>query len=131
MECHAENFSQMKCASVCTLRDLLVAAEAVGDHQPVGGGLADGREEFEFADGDGDIVFVALEAEGAGHAAATGSGRLELDADAAQDGFFGGHLHERFVMAVAVKDGLTVYLGRGEMRGVDFEEFAEQESLAG
>ena len=124
MECHAENFSQMKCASVCTLRDLLVAAEAVGDHQPVGGGLADGREEFEFADGDGDIVFVALEAEGAGHAAATGSGRLEVDADAAENGFFRSHLHKRFLVAVAVEDSWTIKFRRGEMRSVGFEEFA-------
>lgn len=91
--------------------DLFAATEAVGDDEPVVGGLADGGHEFEFADGDGDVVFVALEAEGAGHAAAAGCGALEVDAEAAEDGLFGSHLGERFVMAVAVEKRLAIELG--------------------
>ena len=82
--------------------DLFAATEAVGDDEPVGGGLANCGQEFEFADGLGDIVFVVLKAEGAGHAAAAGSGTVEVDADPAQDGLLGGHLHNGFVMAVSV-----------------------------
>ena len=92
------------------LGDLLAATESVGDDQPVGGRVADGGEKFEFADGRGDVVLVALEAEGAGHAAASGSGLVEVDAEAAEEGFFGGHLHDGLVMAVSVEQGFAVEL---------------------
>ena len=83
----------MKSAALRALCDLFAAAEAVGDDQPILGGMANGGEEFEFADGHGDSVFVAFEAEGAGHAAAPRGRGLEVDADAVQDGFFRSHLH--------------------------------------
>ena len=110
--------------------DLLAATEAVGDDEPVGWGAANGREEFEFADGHGDVIFLAFEAEGAGHTAATGSGALEVDAEAAQEGLFGGHLHERFLMAVAVEDGFAVERRKQKVRGMGFDEFAKEKSLA-
>ncbi len=68
-----------------------------------------------------------MEAEGAGHAATARGGRVKVDAEAAQEGFFGGHLHQRFVMAVAVEQCLAVKTR--ELDVVIFEEFAEQESL--
>ena len=110
--------------------DLFAATETVGNDEPVGWRLADGGKKFEFADGDGDFVLIWFKTEGAGHAAATGSRSVEVDADAAQDGLFGGHLHQGFVMAVAVEDRFAIELGQRDMRGVSFEEFAEQESLA-
>ena len=71
-----------------------------------------------------------VEAEGAGHAAASGSGRLEVDAEAAQERFFGGHLHDGFVMAVAVEQGFARELrAAGRCAQFLFEEFAEQECL--
>ena len=85
------------------LGDLLPAAEAVGDDQPVVRCLADGGEEFELSDGLGDFVVLGVEAEGSGHAAASGGGSREVDAEAAEEGFLGGHLHDGFVMAMAVK----------------------------
>jgi hypothetical protein len=97
------------------LGDLLAAAESVGDDEPVGGGTADGREKFEFADGLGDVVVVVLEAEGSGHAAASGSWGLEVDADAVEERFFGGHLHDGFVVAVSVEEG---FAGELRQRGV-------------
>ena len=114
----------MEGAAVGHLGDLLAAAEAIGDDQPVGGGAANGGEEFEFADGLGDFVFVVFEAEGAGHAAASGGGGLEGDAEAAQEGFFGGHLHDGFVVAVAVEQGFAVELGQ---RGGGVIQFLFQE----
>ena len=95
------------------------------------GGAADGGEEFEFTDGDGDVVFIGFETEGTGHAAASGSGSLEVDTEAAENGFFGVHLHKRFLMAVAVEKGFAVEFANREVRGVGFEEFAEEQSLAG
>src|SRR5580692_9514797 len=117
----------MEGAAVGHLGDLLAAAEAIGDDQPVGGGAANGGEEFEFADGGGNFVFVALEAERSGHAAASGRGGLEVDAEAAQKRFLGGHLHDGFVMAVAVEQRFAVELRERGYRGVEFalEKFAE------
>ena len=51
MECHLEDFGEMEGVAVGCLRNLFPAAEAVGDHEPIGRGLADGGQEFEFADG--------------------------------------------------------------------------------
>ncbi len=111
------------------LGDLLAAAESVGDDEPVGGGLADGGEKFEFADGFGDLIFVVLEAEGSGHAATSGGGRPEVDADAVQERLFRGHLHDRFVVAVAVEQGFAIELWERSAAGIFLEEFAEQECL--
>jgi hypothetical protein len=47
-----------------------------------------------------------------------GAGDLEVDAEAAQEGFFGGHLHDGFVMAVAVEERFAVQLGQRENVGV-------------
>jgi diadenosine tetraphosphatase ApaH/serine/threonine PP2A family protein phosphatase len=129
LERHLQDFGEVKGVTAGALGDLLAAAESVGDDEPVGWGLADRGQKFEFADSGGDFVFVVVESEGAGHAAASRGGRLEIDANAAQEGFFGGHLHDRLVMAVAVEQGFAGELReRGEARVV-LEEFAEQERL--
>jgi hypothetical protein len=49
---------------------------------------------------------------------------LEVDAEAAQDRLFGGHLHEGFVVAVAVQERFAIQLGQRKMLGVSFEELA-------
>src|SRR5882672_2133398 len=113
-----------------TLGNLFAATEAVGDDQPVGRSLADGWHQFEFADGDGDVVFIGFEAEGASHAATAGGGTLEVDAEAAEDGLFGGHLHEGFVMAVAVEERFALEVRQWETPRVGFEELAKKKSLA-
>src|SRR5580693_872183 len=99
-----QNLGQVKGMAGSALGDLFAATKAVSDDQPVGRSAADGGEEFEFADGDRNIIFVGFEAEGAGHAAAAGSGALEIDTQPAQDGLFSGHLHQGFVMAVAMEE---------------------------
>src|SRR5580700_3725840 len=120
----------MKRMPVRALGDLLAAAESVGDDQPVGRGMADGGKEFQFTDRDGNIVLIGFKAEGTRHAAAAGSWSVELDPDPAQNGFFCGHLHQGFVMAVTVQERFAVEPWQRETLGVGFEEFAEQKSLA-
>ena len=71
----------------------------------------------------------SLEAEGASHAAASRSGGLEVDADAAQQRFLGGHLHDGLVMAVSVQQRLALEVRQRRIPGVEFEKFAEQEGL--
>ena len=125
-----EDFGQVEGAAGSALGDLFTATETIGDDEPVGWCLADGGEEFEFADGHRNVIFVCFKAEGAGHAAAAGSGALEIDAEAVEDGFFGGHLHQGFLMAVAVKNCFAVEWREQDMGSVGFEKLAEQESLA-
>ena len=126
---HLEDFGQVQGVPVGLLGDLLAAAETVGYDQPVGGSLADGGEEFQFAYGFRNGVFISFEAEGSGHAAASGGGRGVVDAHALEDGFFGGHLHDRFVVAVAVDQSAAGEFGEREIFGALLEKFAEQEDL--
>lgn len=125
-----QNFCQVHRVARRGLRNLFAAAETIGDDEPVGGSVADGRKKLELADGLGDFIFIALEAKRASHSAASGSGSGEVDADAAKERFFGGHFHDGFVMAVAVKKSAAVELRDRKVRSVFFEEFAEQECLA-
>jgi hypothetical protein len=117
---HLQDLGQMQRVAICTLSDLFAAAEAIGDYEPVSRGFADGGEKFEFADRDRNLIFLGLETKRAGHPAATGGGALEVDAQAAQDGLLGSHLHDGFVMAVAVEERLTVELRQGEILRVGF-----------
>jgi hypothetical protein len=55
---------------------------------------------------------------------------LEVDAEAVEKRFFGGHLHDRFVMAVSVEQGFAWELRELRVGSeVLFEELAEQERL--
>ena len=106
VERHLQDFREVEGVAGGALGDLFAAAEAVGDDEPVPRGFTDCGEKFEFADGGGNVIFlfISFEAEGASHAAASGSWGLEVDADAVQQRFFGGHLHDGFVMTVSVKE---------------------------
>ena len=119
---HLHDFRQVEGVAGRGLGDLLAATEAVGDDQPVGRGVADGGEKFEFADGDRQVVlvFIPFEAEGACHAAAAGGGAAEVDAQAVQDGLFRRHLHEGLVVAVSVEERFAVQLGQWDIRGEGF-----------
>ena len=119
----------MEGVAVGLLRDLFAAAETVGYDQPVGGSLADGGEEFEFSDGFGDVVFIFFEAEGSGHAAAAGGGRGVVDAHAMEDGFFGGHSHDGFMVAVAVDESAAGEFRERKIFRALIEKLAEQEDL--
>jgi hypothetical protein len=55
---------------------------------------------------------------------------LEVDAEAVEKRFFGGHLHDGFVMAVSVEQGFARELRKLRVgREFLFEELAEQERL--
>ncbi len=106
-----------------TLGDLFAATETVGEDQPVVGSLADGGKKFHLADGDGEVVLFGFEAERAGHAAAPGGRSLEVNAEAAQDGLFGRHFHQGFVMAVSMEECFAIEAGQREVLRSGFEEF--------
>jgi len=67
------------------VRNLLAAAESVGDDEGVGLGFADGGKEHALADLHGDLVVLALVAEGAGEAAATGVEHLGIEPGARRE----------------------------------------------
>ena len=113
------------------LGDLFAATEAVGDDQAVGRGLADGGQEFQFADRHRDVVFLFVEAERAGHAAAARRRGAPVDAHFAEDRLLIGHFHERLVMAVAVDEGLDRELRKLKVGGFLFQKLAQQEGLPG
>ena len=50
VERELEDFGQVERAARRALGDLFAATETVGDDEPIGWRLADGRQEFEFAD---------------------------------------------------------------------------------
>ncbi len=126
---HLQDFGQVQGVTVGFLGDLFAATEAVGNDEPVGRRLPDGGKKFQFADGARDFVLLFLKTKSASHAAASGRGRGEVDAHAAEDGFLGSHLHDGFVMAVAVNQRFAGELRDREIFGVLLKEFAEQEDL--
>src|SRR6201997_720263 len=119
----------MEGVAVRGLANLLAAAESVGDHQPVWRSLADGGEEFEFADGGGDVVLFGFKSERAGHAATAGSWRLEIKADAGEDCLFGIHFEDGLVVTMAVDDGLAPELRERAQHAVAVKKFAEEVAL--
>jgi len=128
-EGHLQNFGEVEGVAVGFLGDLLAATKTVGDDEPVGGSLADGGQEFEFADGFRNLVFFFFEAERSSHAAASGRGCGEVDTYALQHSFLGGHLHDGLVMAMSVNERSARQFGKREILCALFKKFAEQEDL--
>src|SRR5580704_8194407 len=74
---HLEHFGEMQCVAVRLLGNLLAATETVGNDEPVSRSLANGGQQFKFADGFRNFVFVFFKAERSGHAAASRRRRCE------------------------------------------------------
>ena len=115
------------------LGDLLAATEAGGNDQGVFGCLAHGGEEHLLADRDRHVVALPLlEAEGAGHTAAAGVEHLQIEPEIAQHLHRVVHVEDRFLMAVAVEQGLALQPGEIDrvLSLLMGQEFAEGEDLA-
>jgi len=125
-----DDFREVDGAAAGVLRDLLAAAEAIGNEDGLGRSGADGGQENAFAESLGDFKLVAFEAEGAGHAAAAGVEQIDVGAGAPEQFQFRCHLHQGFVMAVPLDDDFAAgMLGGMEVRGVPGEKLAEQQGL--
>ena len=68
-----EYFGEVDGGAPGSLADLLAAAEAVGDHGGLRGGVAHGGKQGLLADRLGHAIVCGLEPERAGHAAAAGA----------------------------------------------------------
>src|SRR5438067_953355 len=112
-----------------TWANLFPAAKAVGDNQVVGWGFADCGQKLQLADGDGNVVFIFFEAEGARHAATSRRRRIEINAHLFQNGFFVGHLHDRFVVTVPMNQGLARKPGQMKVLSFALQKFAQQKRL--
>src|SRR3954469_1196450 len=127
---HPQHLRRMQRTAAGLLGDLLAATEARGNDQGVLRSLAHGGEEHLLAHRDRDVVALPLlEAEGAGHAAAAGVEHLQIEPEIAQHLHRVVHVEDRFLMAMAVEQGLALQLREIDRVLLD-EEFAEGEDLA-
>ena len=118
-----DHLRQVQGMAVGRLGDLFAATEAVGDDEAVGWGLADRRQEFQFADRHRHVVFLLVESERAGHAATTRRRGAPVHAHFAENGLLIGHFHERLVMAMAVDEGLDREVRQLKVGGFPFQKF--------
>lgn len=97
----------------------------------MGAGAADSRQEDPFCEGLGDLKLLALEAERPSHAAAAGVEQGNPGSGAAEEVELGAHLHDGFVVAMAVEDDALPGEVRGSIIGrVPGEEIAQEIALA-
>src|SRR5437016_12702083 len=120
----------MKRAPTRRLRDLLATTEAVRNDQRLRRRSPDRGEQDALADRLRHGERLGTEAERSGHSTAARIDRLERHAHLPEQRLFIGHLHERFVMTVAVEENGAGKPGRRIPRRVMLEKFAEQERLA-
>src|SRR5213593_2967826 len=121
----------MQCLPAGRLLDLLAATESVGDDQRIAFCLAHARKQHALADTHRDVVMFRLKAERAGHAAASGIEMFEVEPDFLQREFFRLELHDRFVMAMALHNGLALQARNFEAIALAFNELAERHDRYG
>ena len=112
------------------MRNLFAATEAVGNDERIRVSVADCGKKNAFPDRLRKGVFIFLKAEGTGHAATAGVRGDQVGTHFAEERFFVIHLHDCFVMAMAVEQHFSSEARRLKGRGVALEEFAEEECLA-
>src|SRR5207253_5226558 len=108
------------------LLGLLAATESVGDDQRVAFCFANARKQHALADPHRNVVMLRLKAERAGHTAASGIEMFEIEPDFLQRGFLRLELHDRFVMAMALDNGLALQARNFEAIALAFDELAER-----
>ena len=119
----------MQAPSAGAVGDLVTAGEAVGEHQSLAGGCAQGGQQRQLAAGDRGLVVLGREAEGAGEAAAAGVEEGDVEAGAGEEIAIGAHAHDGFVVAVAVEDRLPGERGRLPMRRTLLQQLGEGEDV--
>jgi hypothetical protein len=94
------------CGQAEAVVDLMAATRTVGDHEIVGSGLAQGREQRQLGHGQGHVDGLGAVAEGAGHAAAARLDRADIETGhRTQDRLHRTHGGEGFLVAMAVEMG--------------------------
>jgi len=107
---HLQDFGEMKGMAIGALGDLLAATEAVAMMSVSGEAARTAGEEFDSPMSRETGTFF-LEAKRPGHATASRGGSMEVEAETSEDGFFGGHLHNRLVVTVAVDEAFRRSFG--------------------
>ncbi len=87
-------------------------------------------KEHSFSYGLRYRELLFLKAEWAGHSATPGIERLQGGSHLSEQRLLVFHFHERFVMAMTVKDDFSMKLRRFIARSMMFQKFTEEECLA-
>src|SRR5438270_1840243 len=98
----------MERVAIRALGNLLAAAEPVGDDERLRGSLPNCGKQFQFANRDRHLVLLFFKPERTRHSAAPRSRRGKIYAHLPQDRLFIVHLHNGFVMAMSMNDGLRL-----------------------
>jgi len=122
-----ENFGEMEASPVGVLRDLLAAAEAIGDEDGFVVSRANGGEQGSLRQLLRDVELVALEAERACHAAAARVEQMHVGTGCVEQLQFVGHLHHGLMMAVCLDYEVAGACGRVIVRRLADEKLAEEE----
>src|SRR5713101_8302134 len=112
-----------------TLGNLLLATEAIGNNQVVGRSVSDRREKLQFADGDRNIILIFFKAKRPCHPAASRCRSIVVDAHPSQDRLLVGHLHNGFVMTMAMNQRLSGKPRQMKMLRFLLQKFAQQKGL--
>src|SRR5215216_4270913 len=111
------------------LPNLLAATEAIRNDERVLCRASDSRKERALAASNGNVVMIFFKTECAGHAATPGIEHLKIEAVFFQQFVVALHFHERFVMTMAVKEGLARESGRLVIGCKFLEELSKGECL--
>jgi hypothetical protein len=103
-----QHVGEMQGPAVRCLRDLLPAAEAVGDDERVLRGRAHSRQQAAFADGLRNPVVIALKAERAGHSATSAVDDFAVETEPFQDLQVRVHAGQRLLMTMPVHERLSL-----------------------
>src|SRR5947208_3334404 len=120
----------MQSTPVGALFDLCLAAKPVGNNQISVAGLAYLRQQDSLTAFNGNVVLRPFfKAKGAGHPAAAGFERLYVQSHRFEQLLLGRHAHHRLVMAVAVKQSVTVQLWDAEVGSISAQKLRQREGL--
>ena len=131
IERQVKHLCQMQSAAFCQLRNLLLAAEAIGDNQSLRIRFPYCRQKHALAAGHRDVIFLFFKSKRARHAATARLQHLAIKPKFLQRGDFVVGGEHGLLMAVPVNQGLAVELRRLELWRSLLQEFAEQECLPG
>jgi hypothetical protein len=110
--------------SIRKLRDLLAAAEAVGNNESITVRLADSRQQSSLPHFPGYFVMLFLKTKRTGHTATARIENFVMEAEPFENFLLLVKSHYRAVMTVSLHKGFAVEFGHGIIFDFFFKKFA-------